>query len=287
MQISSQHALAAMLLVVSGCGGSGGGSSMPTPTTPTQVTLALQFEPATDRNVDVRIRINTDSGVVPEIGMLSLTSDFGALGLLSEQIPPVQVANEIHFSALLTPDDTDATGDIWTGEIAITARYQDSTQRINSAITRSVLVLSDKLPGIGQPEVVPGLVNTRGVEDSPEVSTDGQWLSVGTYMPIDFGYCLVKGRSYTEPACNNNFYDTTGVERPGLFGAERIIDAQTIDHAIPAINYDPEFGQLATPPTASYLFRRQADGSYGEPTVLGILIFPSLAISNASFQIWM
>lgn len=261
------HSILAASLAASlaACGG-GGGAETPV-TLPAQITLALEFESAPDRVVDVRMLITASSGYVPDLSMLSVTSDFGTVGMVSQQST---AANEFEFSALLIPDSIDNTGDIWTGEIAITARYLDGSEQIDTSITRSALVLSDKLAGIGQPEVVPGLVNTRGVEDSPEISSDGQWLTVGTYMPIDFGYCLVKGSGFNEPACNLNFYDTTGVERPGLFGVERIIDSQTIDHAIPSLGYDPLVGGLATPPTSSYLFRRLPDGSYGDPKVLGV-----------------
>jgi len=250
--------------VLIACGGSSGGNETPTPPPPAQLAVSLEFLPSIGRDMIVRIRITTDSTTVPDVNVLSLTSDFGTLSPLMQSNPAVQANNAFYFDAVLMPDVLDSTGDIWTGEISVTARY------VNASITRSALVLADRLVGIGQPEVVPGLVNTRGVEDSPEVSADGQWLTVGTYIPIDLGHCIVKGRGATEPACNQNFYDQTGVERPGLFGAERIIDDQTIDHAIPEINYDPAVGLLATPPTASYLFRRLADGSYGDPTVLGV-----------------
>jgi len=168
---------------------------------------------------------------------------------------------------------TDNFNDNWTGEIPVTARYLDPANNFDKSITRITLVLTGILPGLGQPaEAVPGLVNTLGVEDSPQVSPDGQWLIVGTYNPIDLGYCIVNGTDPTSPACNNNFFDQSGVERPNMFGANRIINATTIDHAVPAINYDPltVTTPIATPPVASYGFRLLNDNSFGDPFVIGI-----------------
>lgn len=264
MRILYLIALTASLFAASGCGGSGGGNQAPVPPPAVQPVVSLEFLPSTGRDMIVRVRITTDSASAPDVNSISLASDYGTLGPLTQSNPAIQANNAFYFDAVLIPDVTDSTGDIWTGEIAVTSSYD------NVSISRSALILADKLAGIGQAEVVPGLVNTRGVEDSPEVSADGQWLTVGTYIPIDFGHCIVKGRAAVEPACNQNFYDQSGVERPGLFGAERIIDDQTINHAIPQIGYDPAVGLLATPPTASFLFRRLDDGSYGEPTVLGL-----------------
>ncbi|MCB0386071.1 MAG: hypothetical protein KDD43_11820, partial [Bdellovibrionales bacterium] len=114
--------------------------------------------------------------------------------------------------------------------------------------------------------------NTRGMEDSPEVSPDGRFVIVGSYSPVDFGYCAVNGHDYQHPACNSNFYDFSGTERPGLFGANRILSSSEIDHRIPSLNYDPKTAliPIATPPVASFGFRLQPDGSYAQPFVIGI-----------------
>lgn len=265
-----KHILFMLTLVLFACTNNQNGDNSTSP-----INLVMMFEKGNPGEIDVRIRITvqTDAvGLVPNAAFLSISADFGTLANVTAITVPGSLANEFNFSAILTPPVTDSSGDNWTGEIPVTARYLDPANNLDNSITRITLVLTNILPGLGQPEAVPGLVNTLGVEDSPQVSPDGQWLIVGTYSPVDLGYCLVNGSMPTEAACNNNYFDQSGVERPNMFGANRIINATTIDHAVPAINYDPATfpSPIATPPVASYGFKLFNDNTFGEPFVLGI-----------------
>ena len=210
-----KHILLALTLVLFACGGSeNGGNSTP------PISLEMMFEQGNPGQIDVRVRITVQAGtvaLVPNAAFLTISADFGTLGNVTAITVPGALANQFDFSAILTPPVTDSSGDNWTGEIPMTARYLDSANNLDSSITRIALVLTNIMPGLSQPEAVPGLVNTLGVEDSPQVSPDGQWLIVGTYSPIDLGYCLVKGSLAVEPACNINFFDQSGIERPNMF----------------------------------------------------------------------
>ena len=56
--------------------------------------------------------------------------------------------------------------------------------------SRTAIVMPAIDAAWGQPEVVPGAVNTAGYEDSSEVSPDGQWLLVSSYSPVDLICCV-------------------------------------------------------------------------------------------------
>jgi len=260
-------------LLLFSCGGSSSGSSGGG--TSTTISLAISFEQGIPGEVDVRTQLTVQNGpadFVPDASFLGISADFGTLGNVTVISVPGAPANQYTFSATLTPPGTDNFGDNWTGEIPVTARYLDPANNLDKSITRITLILTSILLGLGQPEAVPGLVNTLGVEDSPQVSPDGQWLIVGTYSPVDLGYCIVNVQDPANPACNNNFFDQSGVERPDMFGASRITNATTIDHAVPSINYDPAAvpTPIATPPVASYGFRLLNDNTFGNPFVIGI-----------------
>ncbi len=265
-----KHILLVLSLMLFAC--SNGSQSGNTPTT---ISLAMSFEQGNPGEIKVRIQTTVQNGAVgfvPDAAFLAISANFGTLGNVTAITVPGALANQYNFSATLTPPVTDSFGDNWTGEIPVTANYLEPANNLDESITRTTLVLTNILAGLGQPESVPGLVNTLGVEDSPEVSPDGQWLIVGTYNPIDLGYCIVNGQDPTSPACNNNFFDQSGIERPNMFGASRILNATTIDHAVPAINYDPltVTTPIATPPVASYGFRLLNDNTFGDPFVIGI-----------------
>ncbi len=275
--LPTRHTLTFIVITLSlllfACGGSS--SSSPGGGTSTAISLAMSFEQGNPGEIDVRTQLTVQNGLagfVPSAALLMINADFGTLGSVSVITVPGTPANQYNFSATLTPPVMDSFNDNWTGEIPVTARYLDPANNFDQSITRITLVLTSILPGLGQPEAVPGLVNTPGVEDSPQVSPDGQWLIVGTYNPVDIGYCLVNGNDYTHPACNINYFDQNGIERPNMFGASRILNDTTIDHAVPAINYDPATSPspIATPPNASYGFRLLNDNTFGEPFVIGI-----------------
>jgi len=265
-----------LALALFACSSGSGGGEPPTGNVPTTISLAMSFERGNPGEIDVRVRTTVLTGAVgfaPDAAFLTISADFGTLGSVTPITVAGASANQFDFSVTLVPPATDSSGDNWTGEIPITARYLDQAgNNLDESITRIALVLTGAMSGLGQPEAVPGLVNTPGVEDSPQVSPDGQWLTVGTYSPVDLGYCQVNGNDPANAACNDNYFDQSGVERPDMFGANRILNATTIDHAVPAINYDPATfpDPIATPPVASYGFRLINDNTFGDPFVLGI-----------------
>jgi len=264
------------VLLLAACGGGSDNGRPPTGGTPITLGIAMSFARGNTSEIEIGIRttvVTGPVGFVPDVAFLTVAADFGTLGSVTAITLVGAAANQFDFLATLTPPATDSSGDNWTGEIPVTARYLDqSGNNLDESITRVALVFSAALAGLGQPEAVPGLVNTLGAEDSPQVSPDGQWLIVGTYSPVDLGYCQVNGNDPAEPACNNNYFDQSGIERPAMFGASRILDANTIDHAVPAINYDPAAfpNPVATPPIASYGFSLASDNTFGDPFVLGI-----------------
>lgn len=158
------------------------------------------------------------------------------------------------YLATVTPDALDT-------EVAITAASGDaSTTRIALPIT----VIDDAW---GQPEALPGLVNSPGWEDGANVSPDGQWLLVASISPIDILTCFIGGLQTAEPACMAIIGPYQAPERPDFLGADRIHDG-TYDSACPDIGITDNMG-YAFPPVSGYGFRRQADGSFAEPFVIG------------------
>lgn len=271
-----KYTLLAPVLLLAACGGGSDSGRTPAGDSPISLSLTMSLERGTSGGISVNVKtivLSGAAGFVPDAAFLTISADFGTVGTVTTDSLTNAPANQFGFSAILTPPGTDSSGDNWTGEIPITARYGDQPgNNLDESVTRTALVLTNALPGLGQPEAVPGLVNTPGVEDSPQVSPDGQWLIVGTYSPVDLGYCQVNGNDPANPACNNNYFDQSGVERPGMFGANRVLDGMTIDHAVPAINYDPATfpNPVATPPVASYGFRLVNDDSFSDPFVMGI-----------------
>ncbi|MHB8874873.1 MAG: hypothetical protein ACYC8T_14385 [Myxococcaceae bacterium] len=169
-----------------------------------------------------------------------------------------------------------------SGELTLTARVQ------NTSTTTSKTVLL--LPLVGalwdQPEPVGGLVNTAGDEDSPTISPDGEWLIVGTYSPVDLVCCMIgcggfAGMDGLSPACNDAAGPVTAPERPRMPGAWRVKSPTEIFDGVAEVcaigadggemmvlRADGGTSPFALPPTASYLFHRQTDGTYAEPFVI-------------------
>lgn len=146
-------------------------------------------------------------------------------------------------------------------------------------VNKVALTLPGLDPRWGQPEPVPGLVNTAGYEDSSEVSPDGEWLIVSDYSPVDmicciFGTCGATPTTQLNPAaphCNNSLGPISGNIRPRLPGASRVISSTQIHDEAPSLGYDFPDGvdaPVALPPLTSYGFRRQADGSFGQPFLI-------------------
>jgi hypothetical protein len=120
------------------------------------------------------------------------------------------------------------------------------------------------------PEAVPGNVNTPGWEDSAEISPDGKYLIVGTKSPIDYLSCFLAGYDPHSSACNTSLTNITRASWPDFPGKQRILSDTEIDHNCPSFGYVGPNGSpvpFAVPPTASYVFRQQADGSFAFPKI--------------------
>jgi len=167
------------------------------------------------------------------------------------------------YQATVKPPSDSSRQRAWSGELKITAKID----RTNKIVERTAVVLPFVDPGWKQPEMVPGMVNTPGWEDSVEVSPDGQWLIVGTYFPLDLSRCEAGSPSSSLDA-NKIIGPYQPPLRPGLFGAERVLSRTKTRHECPSLGLTEAMG-LALPPAAAYGFRRQPDGSFGDPFVIG------------------
>ncbi|MFV1966013.1 MAG: hypothetical protein ACC628_11355 [Pirellulaceae bacterium] len=90
---------------------------------------------------------------------------------------------------------------------------------------------------------------------------------VGTYFPVDLSRCEAGSPSST-PAANAVIGPYQAPQRPGLFGAERILSRSKIRHECLSLGLTEAMG-LALPPAAAFGFRRQPDGSFADPFVIG------------------
>ncbi|EYF06381.1 Ig-like domain-containing protein [Chondromyces apiculatus] len=225
------------------------------------IAIFLERDDASQPN-PVRVTVQlTDAAGNPDLGKsITVEAEGGDAGSVVED-------GEGLYSAVVVP----AVAGGATGEVRIVA-----TSGARRAEAWAVV-----LPQIdstwGQPERVPGLVNTDGTEDSPEVSPDGNWLIVSTYSPVDLQCCLAgaalpgcsgEPRAVSNPACSASLGPYAGPERPDMLGASRIRSATEIDHTAPRVGITTAGD--AVPPTAAYGFRRQEDGSFGDPFVIGL-----------------
>ncbi len=242
--------------------GSEGGTSKPTAQEPASIRLDLTrgTVPPSPYPVQVTARVTSGDGK-PVAGLfVEITAAGGAAGAVAD-------GGDGTYTTIVTP----ALAAAEAGEVVVTAKVKD----LSAEATAVVLPVVGE--AWGQPERVPGLVNTAGTEDSAEVSPDGEWLIVSTYSPADVLCCIVgkelpgcvgEAASPIAPGCNTTHGPYAAPERPEMPGAARILSPIEIDHTIPSLGVtDPLF---ALPPVAAYGFRRQPDGSFAEPFVIAI-----------------
>ena len=144
----------------------------------------------------------------------------------------------------------------------ITAASADATA------TKIALSFANLDPSLGQPEALDGLVNTAGWEDGANVSPDGKWLIISSYLPLDALSCAISGNSPSSPACATIIAPVAAPERPGMLGAARI-HGTTYDNDCPSFGITTPSTTIAFIPVAAYGFERQPDGSFGNPFVIG------------------
>lgn len=194
----------------------------------------------------------------PKGSMVHITSSSGKLGAIEE------VSGE--HRATLTPSYP-------SGEIIISASSEIDNKTVQ--ISKTAIVVPGIHPRWGQPQAVEGLVNTLGYEDGAEISPDGELLIVSSYSPVDMA-CCITGCGLETPMdpssqyCQSALGPFQGPYRPEMPGAGRILSQNRILNSCPELCVTSETNYFFLIPSASYLFRRQADGTFGNPQVIGI-----------------
>ena len=167
------------------------------------------------------------------------------------------------YLATITPDTT--------GEYEVSVTYGTQT------LTRTALVLQNVHADWGQPQAVPGYVNTAGYEDGVTITPDGQYLFVqtGPYRwsslivysePRENGGC--GGNRLIPDRCNHPWVnEITGTisapERPDFYTSRFSGTTQLHNAASWGIGVDGTPNYALT--TLFYGFKKQGDGSFKEP----------------------
>jgi hypothetical protein len=236
-----------------GSGGAGGGEGGATDVESepaAQHELRLGFE-RVKPGTEFRAIVTVLEAGVPRAGLdVRVTSPRGVVAKVSDR-------NDGTYDAMVSPD---ATG---TGEYPVTATLSGS----GVSVTRTAVVLQQVGERWGQPQAFGGMVNTPGWEDSLAISPDGEWLLL-LYLPVTISCLLEHFDQPTHPLCAKARGPVGAPERPGLPGAERIAGDGTITHACPSAGLDP--APFPVPPSGLFGFRRRADGTFGEPFVIGV-----------------
>lgn len=238
--------------LLAACSG-GGGASAPAP-----LQLALEFTRLDQAGLDpFAVTVTATRGGAPQTGLaLAVTTSRGALGAVGE-------LGDGRYSFVVTPV---ATGE---HEVRVTAD--------GAEVTRTALVLADVASGWDQPMAVPGLVNTAGYEDGCAVSPDGEYVFVHTGPVYWTGFQVFRTPRAQGGAGGNRLVPTefhhpymddligpmTAPERPGFFTA-RFANGHQLHNAV-AWGVGPNESPVFALSTMRYSFRRQPDGSYGEP----------------------
>jgi hypothetical protein len=196
----------------------------------------------------------------------------------SAAVPTIQVARGVAgtpkaygdgvFVSVITPDLAR------TGEYPIKVSAQVGSKQLSQSLT--ALVFHDVHARWGQPRSVQGAVNTRGWEDSPFITPDGEYLLI-MYLPISPS-CVLEGNN-KQPHCRKVKGAMDEKLRPGF--ASQFV-GERVNVATGNISFDClEVGSIYsrslferysvyTPPMISFGFKRQPDGSYAQPFPIGI-----------------
>jgi len=265
--------------IAAGCNGGADAPIDAADTLPPDASLIPAIEITLDRRAEtgpdtilVDVRVVRDD--VPQAGVtVTLVATNGSVGAITDQ-------GNGHYLAEVRPS-------ISSGDVQLTATALGNESK------RTAIVLPTIDAAWGQPERVPGLVNTDGYEDSSEVSPDATWLIVSSYSPVDLICCLAAvptvcttASTAADPAsiaCNASLGPYAAPARPDLPGADRIISSTSIHDSLPRLGLGQPAGTdlpFAVPPVAAYGFKRQPDGSYGEPFSIA---FEADGITSAPF----
>ena len=158
-----------------------------------------------------------------------------------------------------------------TGVYPVTVSYRGVD------IKREALVVTELESGAGQPQLVPGLVNTEGYEDGVTITPDGEYLFI-QYGPVYFSgiflhanicaeseWSMYNLETCTAKSDSNWVFDTIGPyntsSRPDFpVGA---INAGKLNHL--AIDVSDVVKGIVLFPTVFYGFKRQSDGTFAQP----------------------
>lgn len=231
-----------MILMLGACGGGGGGGGEDDPAPRLEVGWSLTRIAASplDR-VRVSAAVTLDGAPANDAPVFA--TDRGTLSAAT-------ATGSGRWSFELTPDGTGVH------------RVTLSTPQ-GSASVRP-LVCAGVADGWGQPRLVEGMVNTAGYEDGAHVSADGEWLMV-QYGPVYMMGLLAHGDDPGHPLNTATIGPYSAPLRPDFF-TRRIVDGE-IEHHLVLL---PEAGEVFSPPTLFYGFRRQADGSFAQPFLIAL-----------------
>jgi hypothetical protein len=251
---------AAATAICLGCGSSDD-TSMPDATTPDLVTpcdgsiLSLTMDLSRQKpgsNITVKLTAVRCGPAVGETIDLKATNGTAA---------PLKDNGDGTYSSTVTPAAA-------SGEVPIVASGGGAT------VMKTAVVLPMVSDTWDQPEAVGGWVNTAGWEDSAAISADGNWLMLGVYSPVDLACCTTGCGMLADPkstACQTSLgpYDMPG--RPDFPGKKRITDGTHITNACPSLGIPPNGGETnqVIPPIAGYLFQRQPDDTFTNPSFVG------------------
>lgn len=158
-----------------------------------------------------------------------------------------------------------------TGVHPVTVSVEDAT------VSRAALVLPTVADGIGQPVLVPGMVNTDGYEDGAAITPDGNYLFI-QYGPLYFSgiflladICAEAGWSmYNLTTCDGKPDSDMVFQTIGPYDAPLrpdfpagAIDGGELAHI--GITIPTVAAGIARFPTAFYGFERQPDGAFAKP----------------------
>ena len=240
----------------------GGGSSSDAPTTQTAYSITADFTRVDQIGfspISVRAYLKDQSGAAISGKTLSLTIPQGVAS-------PITNNGDGSYSFTVTPSSS--------GSYPIQIQYGGATYSRKAVVTRTVAVGS----GISQPFEVPGdMINTDGYQDGITITPDGNYLFM-QYGPIYFSGLASVGTichsaSYSlydilgcGPKADSGFvFNTIGpyndASRP-RFPTGNISGG----HLVPTSLYvSGVTNGLPVFPTVFYGFKREADGTFGEP----------------------
>lgn len=240
--------LAAVVLVMSSCGGGSGdtGNSGTTNSLTPHLDFIRNTAPA-DGSFKAVIWLSNASGeTVAFASAPTLTSTRGTVSALS-------LRGDGKHEATVTPDAQKS------GEYTVTLSAAVSGS--NVSVSHTAIVMEQVASGWGQPFSIDGLVNTGGTQDSLAVSPDGQYLFL-QYYPVTLS-CILGGDP-NSALCQTPLGPVIAPQRPNMPGASRV-GSNSVHHGCPSLNFDS--APFPVPPIALYGFHLQADGSYAEPFV--------------------